>query len=118
MQCVESLRVQAYFDGEFDAVSAADVERHAEVCAECRALLEELEQTRAALRQDLNNAGAPPALRALVMRMLDQELELVPHCVICIRRRDHPRLHRQSGGRYRIGFIRRSLCWAHRIPPE
>ena len=73
MQCVESLRVQAYFDGEFDAVSAADVERHAEVCAECRALLEELEQTRAALRQDLNNAGAPPALRALVMRMLDQE---------------------------------------------
>jgi len=73
MQCVESLRVQAYFDGELDAVSAADIERHAEACAECRALLEELEQTRMALRQDLNNAGAPPELRARIMRSLDQE---------------------------------------------
>ena len=73
MQCVESLRVQAYFDSELDAVSAADIERHAEVCAECRALLEEVEQTRMALRQDLNNAGAPPELRARIMRSLDQE---------------------------------------------
>jgi anti-sigma factor RsiW len=73
MQCVESLRVQAYFDGELDAVSAANFERHAEVCAECRALLEDLEQTRAALRQDLNCAGAPPELRARIMCSLDQE---------------------------------------------
>jgi anti-sigma factor RsiW len=49
MQCAESLRLQAYFDGELDALSAADVERHAEVCAECRALLRDLEQTRTAL---------------------------------------------------------------------
>ena len=30
MQCAEALRVQAYFDHEVDAVSAADLERHVE----------------------------------------------------------------------------------------
>ena len=52
MPCAESLRVQAYFDGELDAVSAADIERHMRGCAECRALLEELRQLRTALRRD------------------------------------------------------------------
>jgi anti-sigma factor (TIGR02949 family) len=73
MQCAESLRVQAYFDGELDALSAADIERHAEACAECRELLRDLEQTRTALRRDLNYASAPPALRARIMRSLDRE---------------------------------------------
>jgi anti-sigma factor RsiW len=73
MQCAESLRVQAYFDGELDALSAADVERHSEACAECRALLEDLEQVRTALRQELTYATIPPALRARIMRALDQE---------------------------------------------
>jgi anti-sigma factor (TIGR02949 family) len=73
MQCAELLRVQAYFDGEVDAVSAADIERHAEHCAECRALLQDLEQVRTALRQELTYTHAPPALRARVMRALDQE---------------------------------------------
>jgi anti-sigma factor RsiW len=73
MQCAESLRVQAYFDGELDALSAADIERHAEACAECRALLEDLEQTRTAVRQNLTYARAPPELRARIMRALDEE---------------------------------------------
>jgi anti-sigma factor RsiW len=73
MQCAESLRVQAYFDGELDALSAAEVERHSEVCAECRALLQDLDHVRTALRQDLTYAGAPPELRARVMRALDEE---------------------------------------------
>jgi anti-sigma factor RsiW len=73
VQCAELLRLQAYFDGELDALSAAEIERHTEVCAECRALLKDLEQTRAALRHDLPHAGAPPALRARIMRSLDQE---------------------------------------------
>jgi anti-sigma factor RsiW len=73
MQCAELLRVQAYFDGEVDAVSAADIERHAEHCAECRALLQDLEQVRTALRQELTYTHASPALRARVMRALDQE---------------------------------------------
>jgi anti-sigma factor RsiW len=73
MQCAESLRLQAYFDGELDALSAADIERHAEVCAECHALLEDLGQVRRALRQDAPYASAPPVLRARIMRALDQE---------------------------------------------
>jgi len=73
MQCAESLRVQAYFDGELDALSAAEVERHSEVCAECRALLQDLDHVRTALRQDLTYASAPPELRARVLRALDEE---------------------------------------------
>ena len=73
MQCVESLRVQAYFDGEVDAVSALDVERHAERCPECRALLEHLARTRARIRAELEFGQAPPQLRAELARRLDEE---------------------------------------------
>ena len=73
MQCPESLRVQAYFDAELDAVTAADIERHIEHCADCRALLKDLEQMRAVLRRDLGYDRAAPALRAKIMRALDQE---------------------------------------------
>jgi anti-sigma factor RsiW len=76
MQCAESLRVQAYFDGELDALSAADIERHSGTCAECRALLDDIKHTRAALRHDLRYEGTPPALRARIMRALDQESEV------------------------------------------
>ena len=73
MQCAESLRVQAYFDGEVDAVSAAEIERHADHCNECRALLEDLQKMRSALRRDVSYAAAPPKLRAQILRALDQE---------------------------------------------
>ncbi len=74
MQCAESLRVQGYFDGELDALSAANIERHGEACTECRALLEDMDHVRGALRQDLSYArAAPPALRARILRALDQE---------------------------------------------
>ncbi|HWX29826.1 MAG TPA: zf-HC2 domain-containing protein [Steroidobacteraceae bacterium] len=73
MRCAESLRVQAYFDAEIDAISAADIERHIEHCAECRALLQDLEQVRTALRRDLGAVRAPPALRARVLAALDEE---------------------------------------------
>jgi len=65
--------VQAYFDGELDALFAADVERHRKICAECRALLQDLHQVRAALREDLTYASAPPALHARILRALDEE---------------------------------------------
>jgi anti-sigma factor (TIGR02949 family) len=73
MKCAESLRVQAYFDGEVDAVSAAEIERHVEHCNECRALLQDLKNVRAVLRQDVAYAAAPPALRAGIMNALDAE---------------------------------------------
>jgi anti-sigma factor RsiW len=73
MPCAEQLRLQAYFDGELDAVAAADIERHTEGCAECRALLEDLERTRSLLRSGLEYGAASPALRARIARVLDQE---------------------------------------------
>jgi anti-sigma factor RsiW len=73
MQCAESLRVQAYFDGELDALTAADMERHSEDCSECRALLEDLKRVRIALREEVTYRSAPPALRARISRLLDKE---------------------------------------------
>ena len=74
MQCAEALRVQAYFDGEVDAVAALEVERHAERCPECRALLEHLAATRARIRGELEFAAAPPQLRASIARLLGEEV--------------------------------------------
>ena len=73
MQCAELLRVQAYFDGEVDALSAAEIERHVEHCSECRALLQDLEKVRTALRDGVTYTTAPQALRAQILRTLDQE---------------------------------------------
>jgi anti-sigma factor RsiW len=73
MLCPESLRVQAYFDDQMDAVTAADIEGHMGNCARCRALLQDLQQLRTAMRQELPYAQTPPALRARIMRALDQE---------------------------------------------
>jgi anti-sigma factor RsiW len=73
MQCAESLRVQAYFDGELDAPSAVDVERHAEHCAECREQLEDLGKIRSAIRETLAHENTPPELRASIARALDEE---------------------------------------------
>jgi anti-sigma factor RsiW len=73
MQCAESLRAQAYFDGEVDALAAADVERHVAQCPECTALLEELTQMRARMRGELEYGEAPPRLRLAIERLLDQE---------------------------------------------
>jgi anti-sigma factor RsiW len=71
--CAEALRVQAYFDGELDALAALEIERHGEHCPECRALLESLAQTRARLRAELEFPMAPAHLRAAVARALDAE---------------------------------------------
>jgi anti-sigma factor (TIGR02949 family) len=73
VQCAESLRVQAYFDREVDAVSAAEIERHVEHCSECRELLQDLEKVRSALRSGISYASAPPALRTQVLQALDRE---------------------------------------------
>jgi anti-sigma factor RsiW len=73
MLCAETLRVQAYFDDELEALSAADIERHSEACAACRSLLEDLAQVRTVLRQGSSNVIAPPTLRARILRELDDE---------------------------------------------
>ena len=73
MQCAEALRVQAFFDNELDAVSSADIERHLEHCAACRALLHDLAEVRVAIRRDLAFERAAPVLRARVLQALDDE---------------------------------------------
>jgi anti-sigma factor (TIGR02949 family) len=73
VQCAESLRVQAYFDGEVDAVASAEIERHVEHCDECRTLLQDLQSVRAVLRRDVSYAVAPPELRTRIFSALDQE---------------------------------------------
>ncbi len=72
MACAEGLTTQAYFDGEVDAAAAAGIERHVAQCATCRALLKDLEQTRTAVRK-MPQPGAPPALRARILRGIDEE---------------------------------------------
>jgi anti-sigma factor RsiW len=74
VQCAESLRVQAYFDREVDAVSAAEIERHTQHCSECRALLEDIGSTRTTLRRKIPYVAAPLALRAQILRAIDQEI--------------------------------------------
>ncbi len=78
MQCAEAHRVQAFFDRELDAVSSADIERHLEHCAECRALLNDLQDLRTAMRRDLAYERAAPVLRARVLQALDDESRAAP----------------------------------------
>lgn len=69
----DALRLQAYFDGELDAVAAAEIEQHIEQCAECRAEIGDLQGTRNTLRRELTYFRAPTGLRARVAQVLDQE---------------------------------------------
>jgi anti-sigma factor RsiW len=73
MACAENLRVQAYFDGEADAMMAADIERHLTTCEECRAFLEDLRQVRTLVRDRAPRTGVSSQLRARIMDSLDQE---------------------------------------------
>ena len=99
MQCAESLRVQAYFDGEVDSVSAAEIERHAEHCGECRALLQDLEKVRATLRQNVTYAAAPTALRSKILDTLFQEPAAADAAANVVELRRKPAtLKRQSNG--------------------
>lgn len=74
MACAEALKVQAYFDGELDPAAAANIKQHIDGCVECAALLQDLKQTREAIREELPVHRAPPALRARIMRALDEEM--------------------------------------------
>jgi anti-sigma factor RsiW len=73
VQHPDPLHLQAYFDGEFDAVGAAGIEQHLQQCAHCRSTVAEFGQSRAALRENLTDYRAPDALRARLGRALDRE---------------------------------------------
>jgi len=69
----DALHLQAHFDNELDALATAEVERHLEQCAECRAVLQDFADTRAALRRELTYFRAPPVLRTRLTQALDAE---------------------------------------------
>jgi anti-sigma factor RsiW len=69
--CPEQLRVQAYFDGEVDALSASEIERHLERCGECRELHSQLQQTRQALRSQLQYFRVPQSLAERIGQAID-----------------------------------------------
>lgn len=82
MECGDLARqVDAYLDGEFDARERAEVDAHLLACPACRALLESQGRLRAALRERLREAmappssagRAPPALRARIEASLARE---------------------------------------------
>lgn len=73
MSCNEGLRVHAYCDGELDAAAAAEIERHLETCADCAALLKDIEESRSALREDAPYHRASDALRERIVGALDDE---------------------------------------------
>jgi anti-sigma factor RsiW len=74
MACPETLRVQAYFDGELDASASAEIERHVDACGECMALLRSLEAARGAMRQQARYYRASPQLKSRVTKALDHEI--------------------------------------------
>jgi len=72
--CAETnTRLPVYFDGELDALAAAELEQHLAGCAECRAGLEELRDLRAALRRELKFRPTPPELKTRISAALDRE---------------------------------------------
>jgi anti-sigma factor RsiW len=60
-----------YFDGELDAVRAAEFERHLENCAECQISLEHMESLRTGLRQNDLYERASPYLREQLRKQLE-----------------------------------------------
>ncbi len=72
MACAESLKVQAYFDGELEGTQARAIEQHLESCTECRALLTDLKRLQTLIRRDLS-PRLPAALTERIRAALDSE---------------------------------------------
>jgi anti-sigma factor RsiW len=72
MACEESLKTQAYLDGELDAAQSLEAEAHLENCADCQALAADHAEMKAAMAgATYHRAGA--ALRARITAALDAE---------------------------------------------
>ena len=64
MTCeISQTRLHAYFDGELDAMGAAEFERHLESCPDCETRLAAEEKLRSALVGAQLYARAPETLR-------------------------------------------------------
>jgi anti-sigma factor RsiW len=77
MTCDQALKVQAYLDGETDALEAAAVEAHLESCPDCQAQCEAQGDLKSALA-GAQYHRAPPLVRARIIRALDGEKKARP----------------------------------------
>jgi anti-sigma factor RsiW len=73
MNCSEGLKTQALYDGELEGEKAAEAERHAATCEECKNLLGQLTANRNALRRELSYFGAPDNLRSSILEAITAE---------------------------------------------
>ncbi|MEO8016781.1 MAG: zf-HC2 domain-containing protein [Pseudomonadota bacterium] len=73
MSCEQSLRVQAYFDGELASDEETLVVQHLAQCPACRELLADHERGRTLLRSEASGMRAPAQLRARIASALDAE---------------------------------------------
>jgi anti-sigma factor RsiW len=72
MNCERGIEVQAYFDGEVDALKARELEQHLAGCGPCARLIEELTEMRRAM-EPLRAMRAPDAVRSAIVRALARE---------------------------------------------
>lgn len=73
MNCNEALKTQALFDGELAGEEAAEAERHAKTCEECRNLQGQLASSRNTLRTELSYFAAPDSLRSGILNAITTE---------------------------------------------
>jgi anti-sigma factor RsiW len=73
MPCDHAKRIEAYLDGELSVADALTVEQHLESCAQCSALLAQLETLRSDIRQRATYHRADAPLRTRIQRDLDKE---------------------------------------------
>ena len=74
MTCAETLRTQAFIDGELDGDAVAESERHIESCAECQEFCASAAALSDALRKPGLRYTVPSELRLRVGRILDEEV--------------------------------------------
>jgi len=73
MSCPETLRTQAFLDGEVLGDEAAAAERHIADCAECQAFCADVANLSDAIRSAAPRYAAPAGLRRRVRNVLDAE---------------------------------------------
>jgi anti-sigma factor RsiW len=123
MQHPDPLRLQACFDGEVDAMTAADIELHIQQCPQCQSTLQELERARAALRNNLTDYRAPASLRASLQHALDRESgDVAPRAAVSRSRTWSARsfwLGGLSGGGFAAAAVTAFafLVWIPRVSP-
>jgi anti-sigma factor RsiW len=64
--------LDAWIDGELDAVTAGDIEQHLDQCPACLALKSDRDILRGQVRAQAPYYNAPPALRSTILNRLDQ----------------------------------------------